>query len=68
MKNWQGYELSAAETELVATYEKLLAVLKAHGDELPPFAQRNAIKALACLWQVANGLDMDPGQVYEVGA
>ena len=25
-------------------------------------------KALAALWQVANGLDRDPGQVYELGA
>ena len=29
---------------------------------------RNATKALAALWQVMNGLDMDPGQLYDVGA
>ena len=39
-----------------------------YGDELPPFARRNAMKALAALWQVMNGLDMDPGQVYDLGA
>jgi hypothetical protein len=39
-----------------------------HGDELPPFALRNATKSLAALWQVMNGLDMDPGQLYDVGA
>jgi hypothetical protein len=38
-----------------------------HGDELPPFARRNGLKALAALWQVMNGLDMDPGQLYDVG-
>jgi hypothetical protein len=43
-------------------------VLEKHRDQLPPFAERNAIKALGALWQVANGLDQDPGQVYELGA
>jgi hypothetical protein len=43
-------------------------VLDAQRDQLPPFAERNALKALAALWQVANGLDQDPGQLYELGA
>jgi hypothetical protein len=34
----------------------------------PPFATRNGLKALAALWQVMNGLDMDPGHVYDLGA
>jgi len=38
------------------------------GEDLPPFARRNATKAFAALWQVANGLDMEPGQLYAVGA
>jgi len=42
--------------------------LAEHGDELPPFVERNAIKALASLWQVANGLDTQPGQTYDLGA
>ena len=58
----------SGEDRLVACYEELAAILREHGDELPPFAQRNAIKALAALWQVANGLDRDPGQVYDLGA
>ncbi len=29
---------------------------------------RNGLKALAALWQVMNGLDMDPRQLYDVGA
>ena len=61
-------ELTPAEQELVACYERLAAVLREHRQELPPFAERNAIKALACLWQVMNGLDQDPGQIYDLGA
>jgi hypothetical protein len=59
---------SPGEQALLEVYEQLLAVLREHGDELPPFAERNAIKALAALWQVANGLGRDPGQLYDVGA
>ncbi len=68
MRNAIGVELSAPETALVQAYERIAAALRDHGDELPPFAKRNATKALAALWQVANGLDMDPGQIYELGA
>ena len=59
---------SAGEQALLEVYERLVAILREHGDELPPFAERNAIKALGALWQVANGLDQDPGQIYELGA
>lgn len=62
------FEISAGEAELLETYERLHAILAEHGEQLPPFAQRNAIKALAALWQVANGLGRQPGQVYDVGA
>jgi hypothetical protein len=68
VKNAMGVELSAAESELVACYERLATTLREHGDELPPFARANATKALAALWQVANDLDVEPGQVYDVGA
>jgi hypothetical protein len=60
--------VSDGERELLELYERLAAVLREHGEELPPFAERNAIKALAALWQVANGLGRDPGQLYDVGA
>ena len=59
---------SAGEQALLEVYDRLVEVLREHGDELPPFAERNAIKALAALWQVANGLGRDPGQLYDVGA
>jgi hypothetical protein len=68
MKNAMGVELGAAESSLVESYEQLATTLREHGDELPPFVRANATKALAALWQVANGLDVDPGQVYDVGA
>ena len=61
-------DLSAGEQALLETYERLRSILAEHGEELPPFAQRNAIKALAALWQVANGLGREPGQLYDLGA
>ncbi|MGH2735459.1 MAG: hypothetical protein ACRDKZ_07765 [Actinomycetota bacterium] len=60
--------LSDGESKLVDVYNGLIEVLRDHGDELPPFAHRNALKAAAALWQVMNGLDLDPGQLYDVGA
>jgi hypothetical protein len=68
MKNMLGQELSEAEGRLVDCYRMLHMTLDMHGEDLPPFARRNATKALASLWQVMNGLDMDPDQLYEVGA
>jgi hypothetical protein len=62
------FELTAGEQELVEVYERLLAALREHGDDLPPFAQRNAVKATAALWQVVNGLGLQPGHVYDIGA
>jgi hypothetical protein len=62
------FELTAGEQALVEAYERLLATLREHGDDLPPFAQRNAVKATAALWQVVNGLGLQPGHVYDIGA
>jgi hypothetical protein len=61
-------DLSAGERKLVDAYQLVVDALANHRDELQPFEERNAIKALAALWQVANGLDLAPGQVYELGA
>jgi hypothetical protein len=63
-----SWEITEAEQELVDSYERLVRVLRQHGEELPPFARRNAIKATAALWQVANGLGRQPGHPYDVGA
>jgi hypothetical protein len=61
-------DLNEAERTLVESYRTLERVLREQGDQLAPFAHRNATKALAALWQVMNGLDQDPGQLYDLGA
>lgn len=61
-------ELNEAERTLAESYRTLERVLRDQRDDLAPFAQRNATKALAALWQVVNGLDQDPGQPYDLGA
>ena len=61
-------ELNEAELKLVECYQNLGAVLSEHRGDLAPYQERNALKALAALWQVMNGLDQDPGQVYHLGA
>jgi hypothetical protein len=67
-ENMSGATLTEAEAKLVDVYRELHRVVEMYGDDLPPFALQNATKALAALWQVMNGLDMDPGQLYDVGA
>jgi hypothetical protein len=68
MKNVVGEDLNEAQAKLVESYRLLAHVLMGHADELAPFERRGALKALAALWQVMNGLDMDPDQVYDLGA
>ena len=63
-----GRDLTEVQVELMECYERLATLLSEHSAELAPFEQRNALKALACLWQIANGLDMDKGQLYHLGA
>ena len=67
MKNAMGIELNDSERTLVECYQGLVRVLK-DGKDLAPFERRNALKAVAALWQVVNGLDLEPGQLYEIGA
>jgi len=64
----RGANLNDAELALVDVYNLLGKTLEDSADELEPFEQRNALKALAALWQVMNGLDLDPGQLYDLGA
>jgi hypothetical protein len=61
-------ELTEPERTLVAVYRSLHDVVRERADELAPYQERNALKALSCLWQIVNGLDLDPGQLYHVGA
>jgi hypothetical protein len=67
MKTTMGVELSDSERSLVECYRTLVRILK-ESEDLAPFERRNALKAVAALWQVANGLDLDPGNIYEIGA
>jgi hypothetical protein len=60
--------VNEGERKLVECYRGLVDVLENHRDELAPFEERNALKALAALWQMMNGLDQDPGNLYELGA
>lgn len=66
MKNAMGVELSESERTLVDSYVGLVKLLR-DGKDLAPFERRNAMKAVAALWQVVNGLDLDPGNLYEIG-
>jgi hypothetical protein len=68
MKNLMDADLTEPECMLVDVYRQLARTLEMHRDDLSPFARRNALKALSALWQVMNGLDMDPGQLYHLGA
>jgi hypothetical protein len=68
MHNAIGDELNDAQAELVKAYRTIEDVLRNRAEELAPYEARNATKALAALWQVMNGLDMDPGQLYDLGA
>ena len=68
MNDVMGSRLSDGEAALVEVFSTLKESLLAHGDDLPPFARRNALKALASLWQVVNGLDMEADQLYQLGA
>ena len=68
MQNALGVELNAAQAEIVGIYDALAQLLADRRDELSPFEERNALKALAALWQVTNGLDMDRGHIYHLGA
>ena len=60
-----GRRLTANETEIVRVYDALKDL--AARDELPPCAARNVRKALAAMWQVANDLDLQFEQLYELG-
>ncbi len=67
MRDTTEVELNQAEARLVECYRMLTQVLSERREELAPFEERNALKAAAALWQVMNGLDMDPGQRYDIG-
>ncbi len=67
MKNAMGEELTDSQQALVNCYQALVQLLE-KPDNLAPYERRNALRAVSALWQVMNGLDLDPGQLYEIGA
>jgi hypothetical protein len=68
MENVVGTTLNPGEERLVECYRTLSRTLAENRDDLSPYQERNALKALAALWQVMNGLDMEPGNIYHAGA
>ena len=64
-KDLLGRPLTEAEVDLARMYREL-KTLAARAD-LPPCAERNVKKALACMWQVVNDLDLEFEQLYELG-
>ena len=60
-----GTPMTAAESDLLAAYEKLKAL--AGRSDLPPSAARNVRKALACMWQATNDLNLQFEQLYDFG-
>jgi hypothetical protein len=60
-----GKPTSAIEQETLRIYTALKDL--AARDDLPPCAARNVRKALACLWQATNDLDLQFEQLYDLG-
>ena len=60
-----GKPTNDAEKQLAAIYAELKAM--AAREDLPPCAERNVKKALACMWQVMNDLDLTYEQLYDLG-
>lgn len=60
-----GRPLTEAEEQVMAAYEGLKAL--AARTDLPPCAERNAKKALTCLWQAVNDMALEFEQLYNLG-
>jgi hypothetical protein len=60
-----GRPISLREAQLLQVYRSLKAL--AGQDDQPPCVERNVKKALACMWQVVNDLDLEYEQLYDVG-
>jgi hypothetical protein len=60
-----GQPLSGTDAQLAQIYSDLKAM--AAREDLPPCAERNVKKALACMWQVMNDLNLEYEQLYDLG-
>jgi len=60
-----GNATTELEREVFRLYEDLKRL--AAREDTPPCVARNARKALSCMWQAANDLDLVFEQTYDVG-
>ena len=60
-----GRPVSASDARLLDIYRALKAV--AAEPDLDPCVERNVKKALACMWQVVNDLNLEYEQLYDLG-
>lgn len=60
-----GTATTEQEQELLNIYQALKQL--AARSDLPPCAARNVRKALACMWQATNDLDLQFEQLYDLG-
>jgi hypothetical protein len=60
-----GQETTELEREVLRVYVDLKKL--AARDDAPPCVRRNARKALACLWQATNDLDLSFEQLRDLG-
>jgi hypothetical protein len=60
-----GKPISGTDAQLLDVYRTLKAL--AAREDTAPCIDRNVKRALACMWQVVNDLNLDYEQVYDVG-
>lgn len=60
-----GKPIGESDAQLMRLYRELKDL--AGRDDLPPCVERNVKKALACLWQVVNDLNLEFEQLYDRG-
>jgi len=60
-----GRTMTDTESQFLRLYRELKTL--AAREDLPPCAERNVKKALACMWQVVTDLDLEFEQLYDVG-
>jgi hypothetical protein len=60
-----GRAVPAEDAQLLEIYRTLKSI--AARDDLPPCVDRNVKRALACMWQVVNDLNLEYEQLYDVG-
>ena len=60
-----GKAVSDSDAQMLRVYRELKEI--AARADLPPCTERNVKKALACMWQVVNDLNLEYEQLYDLG-